>query len=217
MVGTIVGTWPYMSPEQAQGLPVDRRTDLWSLGVVLYEMVTQRRPFNGATAQQIVFEIVQKPAPAASSAPQGLQRIVGHCLAKDPAQRYQSAAEVVRDLDLDAPPARHVEFHAVDPVTSAAELGHDLLDALPEDQTSIGAALNDSAQELGSTVGVAVVGTIIAALVGTTLPTDIWPAAFTADFTHALQVAFVVLAAITLTIAVIGIRTLTDSKTVEEH
>ena len=93
----------------------------------------------------------------------------------------------------------------------------DLLDALPEDQTSIGAALNDSAQELGSTVGVAVVGTIIAALVGTTLPTDIWPAAFTADFTHALQVAFIVLAAITLTIAVIGIRTLTDSKTVEEH
>ena len=99
MAGTIVGTWPYMSPEQAQGLSVDRRTDLWSLGVVLYEMVTQRRPFSGATAQQIVFEIVQKPAPAATGAPQALQRIVALCLAKDPAERYQSAAEVVRDLD----------------------------------------------------------------------------------------------------------------------
>ena len=62
MAGMVVGTWPYMSPEQAQGLPVDRRTDLWSLGVVLYEMVTLNRPFNGATPQQILFEIVQKPA-----------------------------------------------------------------------------------------------------------------------------------------------------------
>jgi serine/threonine protein kinase len=99
MAGTILGTWPYMSPEQAQGLPVDRRTDLWSLGVVLYEMVTQCRPFNGATAQQILFEIVQKPAPAPTGASPDLQRIVGRCLAKDPAERYQSAAELVRDLD----------------------------------------------------------------------------------------------------------------------
>ena len=99
MAGTIVGTWPYMSPEQAQGLPVDRRTDLWSLGVVLYEMVTQRRPFNGATAQQMLFEIVQKPAPAATGAPQDLQRIVRRCLAKDPAERYQSAAQLLSDLD----------------------------------------------------------------------------------------------------------------------
>jgi predicted MFS family arabinose efflux permease len=93
----------------------------------------------------------------------------------------------------------------------------DLLDALPEDQTSIGAALNDSAQELGSTVGVAVVGTIVAALVGTALPSGVWPDAFAADFTHALQVSFFVLAAITLTVAVIGVRALTNSKTVEEH
>ena len=62
-------------------------------------MVTRRRPFNGATAQQILFEIVQKPAPAATGATRQLQRIVGRCLAKDPAERYQSAAELVCDLD----------------------------------------------------------------------------------------------------------------------
>ena len=62
-------------------------------------MVTQNRPFNGATPQQILFEIVQKPAPAAIGAPQDLQRIIGRCLAKDPAERYQSAATLVRDLD----------------------------------------------------------------------------------------------------------------------
>jgi MFS family permease len=98
-------------------------------------------------------------------------------------------------------------------VTCAVEL----LDALPEDHTSTGAALTDTAQELGNTVGVAVVGTIVAALVGTVLPTGAWPSAFAADFTHALQVSFVVLAAISLTIAVIGVRTLTDAKTLEEH
>jgi len=88
---------------------------------------------------------------------------------------------------------------------------------LARDHTSTGAALNDTAQELGNTVGVAVVGTIVAALVGTVLPTGAWPSAFAADFTHALQVSFVVLAAISLTIAVIGVRTLTDAKTLEEH
>ena len=70
MAGMVVGTWPYMSPEQAQGLSVDRRTDLWSLGVVLYGMVSLNRPFNGATPKQILFEIVQKPAPAAIGASQ---------------------------------------------------------------------------------------------------------------------------------------------------
>ena len=98
IAGTTVGTWPYMSPEQAQGLPVDPRTDLWSLGVVLCEMVTRRRPFSGATAQQILFEIVQKP-PVVTGAPEPLQRIVERCLAKVPTQRYQSAAELVGDLD----------------------------------------------------------------------------------------------------------------------
>ena len=88
-----------MSPEQAQGLPLDRRTDLWSLGVVLYEMVTRCRPFNGATAQQIVSEIIQKPAPAPTGAPKDLQRIIARCLVKDLSERYQSAAELARDLD----------------------------------------------------------------------------------------------------------------------
>jgi len=114
MPGTVMGTIVYMSPEQAQGLHLDERTDLWSTGVVIYELVAGRLPFIGVTSSHTVVEILEKePAPLMSlgerRVPPELQRIVSKALAKSPAERYQTAKDMLIDLrnlkkrlDLDA-------------------------------------------------------------------------------------------------------------------
>jgi Tol biopolymer transport system component len=99
---TIVGTVAYMSPEQAEGRPVDQRSDIFSLGVVLYEMACGRRPFGGDTAVSLISAIL-KDTPARlsdvkRSTPPSLDRIVTKALAKDPALRYQRARELLNDL-----------------------------------------------------------------------------------------------------------------------
>ena len=100
--GVVVGTVQYMSPEQARGLPVDARTDIWSLGVVLYEMVSGRAPHEGNTASDMIVSILERePRPLTERAPgvpTELERIVHKCLEKNPGNRYQSAKEMQIDL-----------------------------------------------------------------------------------------------------------------------
>ncbi len=99
--GMVMGTVNYMSPEQARGLAVDARTDLWSLGVVLYEMVTGRVPFGGETTSHVVVSILESdPAPLAlhSELPPGLEQIVSKTLRKDKHERYQTASDLAVDL-----------------------------------------------------------------------------------------------------------------------
>jgi serine/threonine protein kinase/TolB-like protein/Tfp pilus assembly protein PilF len=99
--GVLMGTVAYMSPEQARGLPVDARTDVWSLGVVLYEMVAEQKPFAGATPTDVIISIVERePEPLSKSAPEAipLQRIVMKALAKDQNERYQTPEEMLGDL-----------------------------------------------------------------------------------------------------------------------
>ena len=97
-----MGTVAYMSPEQAQGMEVDLRSDIWALGVVLYEMVRGERPFQGEYDQALLFEIVnQEPEPLTgvrAGVPMELEFIVGKCLAKDPQDRYQRAGDAIVDL-----------------------------------------------------------------------------------------------------------------------
>jgi serine/threonine-protein kinase len=100
--GLIVGTIPYMSPEQIKGERLDRRSDIFSFGAVLYEMVTGRGPFTGESTAGILSSVLtQEPAPLARYAadvPDELQRIVSKCLEKDRDRRYQSARELTIDL-----------------------------------------------------------------------------------------------------------------------
>ena len=99
---TTVGTVAYMSPEQAQGVEVDYRTDIWALGCVLYEMVRGQRPFQGVYDQALVYEIVnQQPEPLTAvraGVPMELEWIVGKCLAKDREDRYGRAEDMMLDL-----------------------------------------------------------------------------------------------------------------------
>lgn len=101
-VGIVVGTPYYMSPEQALGRPVDHRSDLFSLGIVLYEMVTGKLPFVGTSTTETIEKITHAdPDPMARfnySLPQELERIVRKLLEKDPARRYQTARDLIVDL-----------------------------------------------------------------------------------------------------------------------
>jgi tetratricopeptide (TPR) repeat protein len=96
------GTIAYMSPEHLTAPQLDRRTDLWSLGVVLYEMCTGTRPFRGAHAGEILYAILHDTPPAISAqrsdAPPSVDAIIDRLLAKDPAQRYKRAEELIADL-----------------------------------------------------------------------------------------------------------------------
>ncbi|HET9478590.1 MAG TPA: protein kinase, partial [Pyrinomonadaceae bacterium] len=103
--GLVLGTVNYMSPEQARGLPVDERTDIWSLGVVLYEMLTKRLPFSGATRMDTMVAILDRePAPLSQFASEPclsvplLPSIVDKCLCKDVTGRYRTVAELLEDL-----------------------------------------------------------------------------------------------------------------------
>jgi serine/threonine protein kinase len=100
--GTTLGTTAYMSPEQARGEEADHRSDIWSLGAVIYEMVAGRTPFKGDYEQAVLYSIMNEaPEPLTavrSNVPMELDRIVAKALAKDPKERYQHADELLADL-----------------------------------------------------------------------------------------------------------------------
>jgi serine/threonine protein kinase len=124
MPGSVLGTISYMSPEQAQGLRVDERTDLWSTGVVIYEMVAGRVPFVGVTRSHTIVDILEKEPPllersVPGKVPPELERIVGKALAKNTHERYQTAKDLLIDLrnlkkrlELDAEIERSVSPHS---------------------------------------------------------------------------------------------------------
>ena len=112
LAGMIMGTVGYMSPEQAHGKPVDARTDFFSLGVVLYEMLTRHQPFTGETINHTIVAILEKEPPPLSQYindyPADIEKITQKCLAKNAADRYQTAKDLIDDLTA---VKQEVDFH----------------------------------------------------------------------------------------------------------
>src|SRR5262249_9338371 len=101
-MGVILGTAAYMSPEQARGRPVDHRADIWAFGVVLFEMLSGRRPFQGATVSDTLASVLKdeidwRALPA--DLPESVSRLLRRCLARDPKQRLSAIADARLDLD----------------------------------------------------------------------------------------------------------------------
>ena len=101
--GRILGTVAYMSPEQAEGKTVDHRSDIFSIGILLYEMATGERPFKGDTAVSILSSILKDTPTSATEVnpaiPRDLGKIIKRCLVKDPEHRYQTAKDVRNELE----------------------------------------------------------------------------------------------------------------------
>ena len=100
--GQFLGTPNYMAPEQIKGTPVDGRSDIFSLGICLYECLTHRKPFGGDSLTSISYKIVHEPFPPLHeinpTIPEGFVDVVTHCLAKDPSKRYQRGKDVANAL-----------------------------------------------------------------------------------------------------------------------
>jgi serine/threonine protein kinase/tetratricopeptide (TPR) repeat protein len=164
--GSTLGTVAYMSPEQAKGEPLDARTDLFSLGVVIYEMATGAKPFAGqSTAELFVALLTRDPAPLStvnSAMPAELDGIVAKLLAKEKEQRYQTAEEVLQDLEAVDAQASHGSSGTV---TAAASGTHAPADAPPavQDARSVEQARG---RRMPMPVAAAVIVLLLAAALG---------------------------------------------------
>src|SRR5262249_10758044 len=131
--GLVMGTPAYMSPEQVSGRTLDHRTDIFSLGIVLYEMATGRRPFEGISAAEVFSGILRDNPPLVTEVrpdlPSDLARVIRRCLEKDPRQRVQTARDVSNEIhDLAAQPGWSPAFPPSSPRPSAPGSGGTRID-----------------------------------------------------------------------------------------
>jgi len=163
-----LGTLAYMSPEQAQGQPVDNRTDLWALGVVMYEMLAGKRPFDGPYDAAILYAAANEEHESVSTwrndTPEHIVQIVDKLLQKQPDRRYQSAQELIKDLEsAQAPPP------ALPGNGSEGEEGKEVVEAAAAAATQVASKGIPRALVIASiVVGVGVVGALSWSMLGGT-------------------------------------------------
>ena len=143
--GQILGTPRYMAPEQVEAKPVDHRTDIYSLGMILYEMVSGDIPFKAESAMQLMYQrVTQKPKDvklANPEVPDYLAGIIMRCLEKEPEARYQGAKEVLADLEAQTKPAANAAATMVSPAGTAPAVGAETISIQIPKPTRRGAAL----------------------------------------------------------------------------
>jgi TolB-like protein/Tfp pilus assembly protein PilF/predicted Ser/Thr protein kinase len=163
--GTTLGTVAYMSPEQAVGNPVDHRTDIWSFGVVLYEMISGLRPFKGDYDQAMIYSLLNDEPEPLTAVRTGvhpeLERIVHKCIEKDPGERYQTMADLTADL-------RHLDRIIRERTTTSRSIAHTSLTRPSQVTTPMGPAQQAAARKklvwlpwLAVAVLIAVLGVIL--------------------------------------------------------
>ena len=177
-VGVALGTVAYMSPEQVSGEVLDRRTDLFSLGVVLYECVTGQQPFQGKTSAVVLASILtQQPTPPMAlnaSVPPGLQEIIHNCLEKDRELRFQDAAGLRADLkrvkrDLESGALRVARTTSVTTVNATAPPSEGVTSPIPierPDSGSTGTRRPPAASNGRMVAGIAAAAIVVAAIAG---------------------------------------------------
>ena len=141
----LMGTWQYMSPEQIRRQPVDRRTDLWSLGVVLFELLLHRRPFPGKTTSEVIVAILEHEPDSeiGESLSAAMRSVLLNSLRKDPSDRYQSAEELLHDLQqLDGGARSSASAGTPRPITIAERI--DTIPDQPKNERAISALVKSS-------------------------------------------------------------------------
>jgi serine/threonine protein kinase/tetratricopeptide (TPR) repeat protein len=183
--GTVMGTANYMSPEQARGKETDLRTDIWSLGAVLYEMLAGRVPFTGETGNHTIVAILEKEPLLLDNVPGELQRIVRKSLTKDTDMRYQSARDMLidlknlrRDLDIQGELERSIvpdrETHGVVSGDGATQFSYGRTGSTQSGQFPPTQGVTTSSSSLeyavnqakGHKLGLAVIGLVLVGLIG---------------------------------------------------
>ena len=171
--GQFLGTPNYMAPEQVKGAPVDGRTDIFALGICLYECLTRRKPFGGDSLTSISYKIVHEPFPPLSEInpqiPEGFDEVVAHCLAKDPTKRYQRARDLgvaLRAVIRGDKPSRPVEPLLADETMVTRERPQPTIEVpFPEahEPSVVGAGTRPAAPQAAAAAAVAAAGASAAA------------------------------------------------------
>lgn len=172
--GQIMGTVNYMSPEQAQGKPVDVRSDIWSTGVIIYEMVAGSKPFQGTTSAHTIVQIIEKEPPPLAHAgaphvPEELERIVAKSIAKDPNERYQTAKDMLIDLrnlkkrvELDA----EIERSFAQTTSAIGQAPVITKENQKAAQTAAPAVVESSKTNHSVVIGIILIGAMVAGIIG---------------------------------------------------